>query len=112
MAGGKKSGVGESYHRLTARLPESDYEKLSYWSEKAGCSMSELISVMLYQYIDIQNGNYQLPTLEAQRLNQLIDGMAVMSRNMQSLEQVVTSGFDSLIGLTRGDNYLYEESDS
>lgn len=74
--------------------------------------MSELISVMLHQYIDIQNGNYQLPTLEAQRLNQLIDGMAVMSRNMQSLEQVVTSGFDSLIGLTRGDNYLYEESDS
>lgn len=111
MAGGKKSDVGQESHRLTLRLPQVEYEKLAYWAKRKEVSINEFVPMLLEQYIDIENGNYQLPTLEVQRLNQLIESMAVMSRNMQALETIVTSGFDSLLSLTRGDNYLLEQED-
>lgn len=107
----RKTTVGESQHRLTIRLSQTDFEKLQYWAGKADCSINEFILVLLEQWIDIQNGNYQLPTLEVQRLNQLIEAVQVLSQNQQTLESIVTNGFDSLLSLTRGDNYLLEQMD-
>lgn len=107
----KKQTVGEDTHRLTLRLYESDFEKLSYWANKQGISINEFVPVMLEQYIAIANGDYELPTLEVKRLNQLIESQSVMSRDMQSLTSVVISGFDSLLKLTKGDNYLLEGED-
>ena len=112
MAGGKKSDVGQASHRLTLRLPETDFEKLSYWAKKADMSINEFVPVLLDMYISIKNGDYQLPTLEIQRLNQLIETVNVLSRNMQSLESITVNGFDSLLSLTKGDNYLLEDDDS
>ena len=97
--------------RITLRMEPEDTLKLDYWAERAGLSRNEFVLRMLERWIDIENGNYQLPTLEIQRLNQLIESQSVMSRNMQALEQVVINGFDSLLGLTRGDNYLLEQTD-
>ena len=56
----------------------------------------------------MENEDYDLPTLETRRLNQIVDALTTLSHNVQSLESVTTSGFDSLLGLTRGDNYLLE----
>lgn len=111
MAGGKKSAVGESQHRLTLRLSQTDFEKLAFWANKNEMSISEFVPLLLEQYIEIYNGNYQLPTLEVQRLNQLIESQAVLSRNVSALESIVINGFDSLLSLTKGDNYLMEEED-
>ena len=111
MPSGRRPKTTEEIHRLTVRLTQKDFERLSYWAEKKGYDINSFIVLLLDRYIDIENGNYQLPTLEVQRLNQMVESMAVMSRNMQSLEMVVTSGFDSLLGLTRGDNYLLEQTD-
>lgn len=111
MAGGKKSNVGEDSHRLTLRLADTDFNKLAYWAQNKGVSINEFVVIALERYIDIENGNYQLPTLEVQRLNQLIEAQSVMSQNMQSLETIVISGFDSLLSLTKGDNYLLEQED-
>lgn len=97
--------------RTTLRLAQKDMERLQYWSERAGCSISDFVVLMLDQYVDIYNGNYQLPTLEVQRLNQLVDLTTVLSRNVQSLESIVVSGFDSLLSITKGDNYLLEDED-
>ncbi len=52
-----------------------------------------------------------MPTPKIQRLNQLADTISVLSLSIQSLEKIITSGFDSLISLTRGDNYLLEDDD-
>lgn len=109
MPGGKKSDVGQSMHRMTLRFSEDDMSRLRYWADRSQCSVNEFIILMLEQWIDIQNGNYQLPTLEIQRLNQLIDVIQVLSKNTQALETVVTNGFDSLLSLTKGDNYLLED---
>lgn len=111
MAGGKKSNVGESQHRLTLRLSQTDFERLSFWAQKNDMSINEFVPLLLEQYIDIYNGNYQLPSLEVQRLNQLIESQTVLSRNMMALESIIINGFDSLLSLTKGDNYLMEQED-
>ena len=97
--------------RVTLRFSQDDYRALCYWAEKGGYSLSEFIPVLLHRYAAIENGDYQLPTLEQRRLNQLIELITALSQDVHTLENVVTSGFDSLLGLTRGDNYLFEQSD-
>ena len=101
----QKSGT----HRVTATLSEEDYERSSYLAKKRDISVSDLIRDSVTFMLRFEAGDYNLGTLEVQRLNQLIDLMQAQSRNLRSLESVVVSGFDSLLGLTRGDNYLMEE---
>ena len=74
-------------------------------------SINEFVPVILDRWVSIENGNYQLPTLEAARLNQIIDVVTGLSSNIQSLESVTINGFDSLLKLTKGDNYLLEHED-
>ena len=97
--------------RVTLRLSNKDADKLTYWAQDAGVSVNEFIPMLVDQWASIKSGDYRLPTLEQARLNQLVDVMLSMSTNMQSLESVVTSGFDSLLRLTRGDNYLLVHED-
>ena len=103
--------AGKTVKRVTLRLSEDDYNRLSYWADKKDFSINEFIPIILDRYIDIENGDYQLPTLEAARMNQMLDVVTAMSQNMESLTSIVVSGFDSLLQLSRGDNYLLEHED-
>lgn len=98
-------------HRFTLRLPEEDFQRIKYWSDLNQMEINSYILEALELKIKYENKDYDLPTLEIQRLNQLIDAIHVLSSNQQSMEHIITSGFDSLLGLTRGDNYLLEDED-
>lgn len=98
-------------HRMTLRLSEEDFQNLTYWAKKKQMSANEYMEEALKNAIKRENGDYDLPTAEIARLNQLIDVITVLSTNIKSLEDVTVSGFDSLLGLTRGDNYLLEHED-
>lgn len=97
--------------RFTASVDEETYERVLYWAKKNNLSINELLRDAINLYIAHQNKDYDLPALEIQRLNQLVDQILSLSSNVGSLEKVVTHGFESLIQLTRGDNYLLEEDD-
>lgn len=98
-------------HRITVTVTNDMYERLKYWSARHECSINEYLKHALEQSIAHENKDYDLPELEIQRLNQIVDVITVLSSNIQSLESVTISGFDSLLGLTRGDNYLLENED-
>lgn len=98
-------------HRVTATLTEDEFQVVSYWAKRHGCSINAYFHDAILLAIQRENRDYDLPVLEAQRLNQVIDALKVLSENVGSLEGVVVSGFDSLLGLTRGDNYLLEPED-
>lgn len=98
-------------HRMTLRLPEDEYERLQYWAARREMSVNEYMAEALQQAIKRENQDYDLPTAEIARLNQLVDVVTNLSSNIKSLEDVTVSGFDSLLGLTRGDNYLLEHED-
>ena len=96
-------------NRLTIRVNDQVMEHLRYWSEKHGVSISEYVNDAILRAIAWENKDYDLPTAEQQRLNQLIDLITSLTSNVDSLEHVIISGFDSLLGLTRGDAYLLDQ---
>lgn len=95
--------------RVTVTLSDDEYMQLLHWAQKHDVSINEYLHDCISHMINWEAGDYDLPTAEIQRLNQILDSFKLMSRNLSSLESVITSGFDSLIGLTRGDNYLLDE---
>ncbi|MGH3977305.1 MAG: hypothetical protein ACRDS9_28925, partial [Pseudonocardiaceae bacterium] len=104
----RRSGDPE---RTVLRLGPDLRQRLEYWSDRHGISMNEYATEAVEAAIRRENGDYDLPTLEIARLNQLVDEMRALSTNSANLERVVTQGFESLIGLTRGDNYLLDPED-
>ena len=103
--------VRKGNNRITATITDDMKKNVEYYAAKRGITINEYIAMAIEKMIAFENQDYDLPTLEQARLNQLIDTVTVLSSNVHSLEQVITSGFDSLLGLTRGDNYLLESED-
>ena len=97
--------------RMTVRLDSAEYETVRFWSSKIGISENDFVREAIALKIRHANGDYDLPTAEIQRLNQLIDLIGSLSSNISNLEDVTVSGFQSLISLTRGDDYLLDNDD-
>jgi len=94
------------------RLSADDKQRVQYWADRRGfASANEYVAEAVAEKIRRENQDYELPTLEIARLNQLIDEIKALSTNQANLEMVITKGFDSLIGLTRGGNYLLDDED-
>lgn len=117
LAGNKKNPAPAaparpgSTTRVTTTLDSDDYERLKYWAASREVSINEYIREAILFKIRWDNKDYPMAPMEVHRLNQLVDVVTILSNNVRSLEQVTVSGFDSLLGLTRGDNYLLEEED-
>lgn len=95
--------------RVTVTLSSDEYQQLQYWANKKEMSVNDFLRMAIQFRIAWENRDYDLAPLEVQRMNQLVDVVVAMSQNVKNLESVLVSGFDSLLGLTRGDNYLLEE---
>jgi hypothetical protein len=103
------SAKGPERIRKPVRLHPDMAQRVNYWATKRDLSENEYMVVAIEEKIARENGDYELPTLEQYRLNQLIDEQKALSTNVANLERVVTSGFGSLLGLTRGDSYLLDD---
>ncbi|MGI8307059.1 hypothetical protein [Saccharopolyspora hattusasensis] len=111
QAGADQNG-NERRERVFIRLSSDEKQRAEYWAQKRGfSSVNEYVAEAVAEQIRRENLDYDLPTLEIARLNELIDQVKALSTNNANLERVVTQGFDSLIGLTRGDNYLLDDED-
>jgi ribosomal protein L15 len=105
-------GGHDRRERVFFRLSSQEKQRAEYWASKRGfSSVNEYFAEAVAEQIRRENLDYDLPTLEIARLNELVDQVKALSMNTANLERVVTQGFDSLIGLTRGDNYLLDEED-
>lgn len=111
--GGQGQSQNQARERTVVRLHPDTKQRVGYWSKRRGFdSANEYIVEAIEEKIRRENLDYDLPTLEIARLNQVVDEMKANSTNLANLERVVTQGFDSLIGLTRGDNnYLSDDED-
>ncbi|MDW6058167.1 hypothetical protein SAZ11_08695 [Streptomyces sp. FXJ1.4098] len=95
---------------MFVRLDPDDKQRAEYWAGKRGfSSVNAYVAEAVVEKIRRENLDYDLPTLEIARLNELVDQIAALAKNSANLERVVTTGFDSLIGLTRGDSYLLDD---
>lgn len=97
---------------MKVRVFEDTRQKADYWAARRGySSANEYAEAAIEEKIRRENEDYDLPTLEQKRLAQLIDEMSSLSANVENLRHVATTGFDSIIGLARGDNYLFDDED-
>lgn len=101
----------ETMERIAFRMPSDVADKLRYYSDKHGISMNEYVLEAFARAIAWENQDYPLPTLEQLRLNQLVDETRSLVTRIQNLEHVTVNGFDSLLGLSRGDSYLLDPED-
>ncbi|MFF4410711.1 hypothetical protein [Streptomyces sp. NPDC001404] len=110
--GSAQSNSDSGRQGMFVRLDPDDKQRAEYWADKRGfSSLNEYVAEAVVEKIRRENHDYDLPTLEIARLNELVDQVAALAKNSANLERVVTTGFDSLIGLTRGDNYLLDDED-
>lgn len=117
----KKDGDGDLQQptgRAQTRVPmkvrvfEDTRKRAEYWGARRGySSANEYAEAAIEEKIRRENEDYDLPTLEQKRLAQLIDEMSSLATNVENLRMVATTGFDSIIGLARGDNYLFDNED-
>lgn len=96
------AGLGRDV-RVTLRFTDDELTKLDYWAQHMDMTRTDFIMAAVERYAAFESGNYQLPSLEIQRLNQLVEIIKTLSQNVGSLETIVTSGFASLVGLARGE---------
>lgn len=98
-------------NRHNMRMYDEDYQRLVYWAEQYNMDRTEFLITAMNHYIGWRNGDYDLPTAERQRLNQMVDVVSNLSVRQEHLEKTVINGFDAMLGIIRGDNYLIEEDD-
>lgn len=98
--------------RTFIRLSSKTKARAQYWAEERGySSVNEYIAEAVADKIARENGDYDLPTLEIARLNQVVDEMKALSTNVGSLEASVLAQLTSLTQLTTGDTYLMDAVD-
>jgi len=103
----------ETDKRVTATIDDKTYDKLQYIADKKNISVSEALRDAIELLIRYENEDYYpLAKLEAERINQLVDHISILSSNLKNLEMLTIEGFSSLINITRGDNYLFEDEDN
>lgn len=98
--------------RITATVDQDTYDKMQYIADKKGISLSEFLRESIDLKIRYENEDYYpLAKLEAERINQLTEHIMSLSSNVKNLENLTIEGFASLLNITKGDNYLFDEDE-
>jgi hypothetical protein len=98
--------------RVTLRMPRDVHEKLKFWAGKKEYSVNDFVPYLIEYFELRESGNYELPSLEIMRLNQLSELVIALTHRIDTLESIIINGFSSLTTLTRGDNYLMEATET
>lgn len=93
------------------RISPDTYMTAEYYAEKKSIPTNEFIVDAIELAIRHENKDYDLPTMEQARLNELNDRITMLSNTVEQLNHIITHGFDSLLNLTRGDSYLLDENE-
>lgn len=105
------ANVKAGHKRKELILPIDDLAKIEYWADIRKQSVSEFLNSAASLYIKFINEDYDIPTLEQQRLNQLIDSQERVAIRLQQLEKTVKSSTATMVRSTNGRNYLENDID-
>lgn len=109
-SGKKKKVVSQPERKLSVRISQKDYDRIAYWTDRENVSKSTFVLDAIDHYIGFLNHDFDVPSAMVARLNQLIDCIEMLASNQESLESVIIDGFDSIMGISRGANYLLDEN--
>lgn len=75
--------------RLQIRLDQEEVAQLNYWSEKLNLTKTAFLRQAMQFYIRYLHNDYDLPTAEIQRLNQMVDAVTMLAQSQLTLEHTV-----------------------
>lgn len=108
---GISAAVKRTWPKIEVRLDPTLAETVTYWAKKHGQTRQEYLLDAIHRQIAWENQDYDLPTMEQYRLNQVVDGYTELAVRITNLQTAVTTGLDQIVGLARGSNYLLNEED-
>lgn len=86
---------------VTIRFDQETTNLCDYWYRKLGFkSRTAFVKAALSFYIAYKNGDYQLPSAEVARLNQLVSSMESLTTKVDNLDKSVNKGFDAILNLS------------
>ena len=98
------AGERVARRRVVVRTHPDTHERLRYWADAHQMSLNDYLNEALEQKIARENGDYDLPTLEQARLNQLVDGYTALSRDVQNmglqLNEIMRMFTNTMVGET------------
>lgn len=95
---------------ITIRLDQATADKCDYWYKKQGfTSRTAFVKAAIERYIAFANGDYQLPSAEVARLNQLISAQKGTAAELQSLRKSFDKATQAFLNLS--DSSLTEPND-
>ena len=98
----------EGLKRITATIPESYYHDLYWHANREGVSVNTILADAVQYYLEFKNGITTENEIFIDKMNQIIDRCLSLESTVGNMERNVISSLDSLVSLTRGDNYLLE----
>lgn len=101
-------GTGARSVQKKLRLHPVTVDKVKHWAEREGVTESEYMALAVEEKLARAVGDFDVPNLAVQRLNQIVDELKAVATGQQSLIDVTTTGFESLLGMARGDSYLLD----
>lgn len=75
--------------RMQLRLSESDAKLIEQWSEKLNVNKTDFMIAAIRHYVSFQQSDYELPSAETKRLNQLIDVSHLQTQAIQQMDQSI-----------------------
>lgn len=87
--------------RLYLELDPDLRDQVDYWQRKKGfASRREFLTACVELYIAIQNQDYDLPTAEIARLNQMVEAINNNTDELHALRKSFNNAFDTILNLT------------
>lgn len=74
---------------MQLRLSESDAKLIEQWSEKLNVNKTDFMIAAIRHYVSFQQSDYELPSAETKRLNQLIDVSHLQTQAIQQMDQSI-----------------------
>ena len=96
--------------RVYIKLDEHEYAELMHWAHAHDMSMQEYLLESVKYKMAYDAGDVDVPDALVQRVAQLVESQIELRADFAKRE-VVSSGMKSLLALTRGDNYLLDDTD-
>lgn len=104
--------AGDGLRRVYSRIGETDYERMAYWADKRGQSVSEFVEDAILERIGRLSGDFDAPTLSIQRLGQLTEAIQTLIVSHESIRTEMSQGFASILGVMTFGDYVSEEIDA
>lgn len=81
-------------------VDKSMVDQMNYWQRKKGFKTQKaFITACIKQYIAFANGDYELPSAEIQRMNQMITQLTINTKELRLLRSAINNGFTTILRL-------------